>query len=212
MHVTPKQIKMARTLLDWSQADLAEKSDVSRHSIIGLESEKSSLNQSNYLKIVQALERSGVEFTEGNGVRERTSILTYKGHKGFIEFMKMVLETSQSPDADICVSGVDESLFGKWTGDFTDTYLETMNALHQENNFDFRILVEEGDDYDTASNYAKYRHLSSGYFVPSPIYVFGHKVAFIEFTKDNVNIWIITSAQLAAAQRKQFNLSWERCK
>jgi predicted transcriptional regulator len=67
--VTTRQIKAARALLDWSQADLAENSGVSEPTVARLESMDGELGgrQLTAKKIRAAIERAGVMFIDENG-------------------------------------------------------------------------------------------------------------------------------------------------
>jgi transcriptional regulator with XRE-family HTH domain len=67
--VTTRQIKAARALLGWSQADLAEKSKVSEPTIARLESVEGELGgrEVTAQKIQEALEAAGIVFLESNG-------------------------------------------------------------------------------------------------------------------------------------------------
>jgi transcriptional regulator with XRE-family HTH domain len=75
--VTTRQIKAARALLGWSQADLAEKSGVSEPTVARLESMDGELGGRRVTaeKIREAIVRHGVEFIDedggGAGVRLR---------------------------------------------------------------------------------------------------------------------------------------------
>ena len=70
-----RQVKAARALLDWSQDRLAEASGVSSPTIGRLEAEDGELGglAETGEKIRRALEKAGIEFTNGNapGVRLR---------------------------------------------------------------------------------------------------------------------------------------------
>ena len=67
--ITTRQLKAARALLAWSQADLAKRSGVSEPTIARLESFDGELGgrEETTRKIRQAIERAGVEFIEENG-------------------------------------------------------------------------------------------------------------------------------------------------
>lgn len=75
--VSIRQIKAARSLLAWSQSDLAQSSKVSEPTIKRLESQDGELGgrADTGEKIIDALERAGVIFVdengEGHGVRLR---------------------------------------------------------------------------------------------------------------------------------------------
>jgi len=67
--ITTAQIKAARALLGWSQADLASKSGVSEPTIARLEAVDGELGgrEGTVEKIRTAVERAGVEFIDENG-------------------------------------------------------------------------------------------------------------------------------------------------
>jgi predicted transcriptional regulator len=67
--ITTGQVKAARALLGWSQADLARRSGVSEPTIARLEALKGELGgrEGTAGRIRTALETAGVEFIEENG-------------------------------------------------------------------------------------------------------------------------------------------------
>jgi transcriptional regulator with XRE-family HTH domain len=68
--ISIRQIKAARSLLGWSQDDLAERSGVSKPTIGRLESQDSETvggRQETSDALVAALEKAGVEFIDENG-------------------------------------------------------------------------------------------------------------------------------------------------
>ena len=67
-----RQIKAARALVGWSQADLAQRSGVSDPTIARLESAEGELGgrEGTGEKIRRAIENAGVEFIDENGTGE----------------------------------------------------------------------------------------------------------------------------------------------
>jgi transcriptional regulator with XRE-family HTH domain len=67
--VTTREIKAARALLGWSQADLAAHSSVSEPTVARLESVDGELGgrEETADKIVTAIQKAGVEFIDENG-------------------------------------------------------------------------------------------------------------------------------------------------
>ncbi|MFP4098291.1 MAG: helix-turn-helix domain-containing protein [Alphaproteobacteria bacterium] len=214
MGISRHQISAAMALLGLMQKDVSAGTGISQVTVSNMlrGDEAWTTKQSTIDKVVTYLEDMGVEFLPNEGLRRKphSSIVQLEGRKGFLDFMRMVLDSAQSPDADICVSGVDERLFEHWVADETEEHLRKITALHDKYGFSFRIMIEEGDNQVPASSYARYRRLPSGYFTPSPVYVFGDKVALIEFDYENAFVWVINSRKLAKAQRRQFNLVWDR--
>ena len=71
MLTSPKQIKVARILLDWTQKDLADKSDVSLDTIRRLEQDRGFVkaNSDTLRKISKTMESSGIQFISELGVK-----------------------------------------------------------------------------------------------------------------------------------------------
>ena len=71
--LTPPQCRAARGLLDWSQIELAERSELSESTVRDFEKGRRTPSQTNLDAIRRTLEEAGVEFIEGNqhGVRMR---------------------------------------------------------------------------------------------------------------------------------------------
>lgn len=74
--MTPAQLRAARALLDWTQAQLAEKANVGLNVVKSFEKGASDPRQSTVIALRKALARGGVELTEagrehGPGVRLR---------------------------------------------------------------------------------------------------------------------------------------------
>jgi predicted transcriptional regulator len=68
---TAAQVRAARALLDWSQADLAAKAGVSTTAINGVERGKADPRVSTVTALRRALEAAGVEFLGDEGVKLR---------------------------------------------------------------------------------------------------------------------------------------------
>jgi transcriptional regulator with XRE-family HTH domain len=66
---TTRQVKAARALLGWSQADLAQHSGVSEPTVARLESADGDLGgrEGTAAKIMNAIQRAGIEFIDENG-------------------------------------------------------------------------------------------------------------------------------------------------
>jgi transcriptional regulator with XRE-family HTH domain len=207
--ITPAQCRMARSLLNWTQTQLAEHCDLAPMTITKFEKEGGDKRPEarTLEKIRRAFESGGVEFTDYEGVRRKPrGIITFKGRDGFAEFIWDVYETAKTKGGEICVSNVDEALFTDWLGIEVDTaYMEKMKEL---DNFNFKILVQEGDWNFTASSYAEYKWVPKEQFFSVPFYVYGDKLAFLLFGED-VNIHVIDNPDIAAAQRQQFDMSWK---
>lgn len=77
MILTPALCRAARGLLDWTQSDLAERSDVSRSTIRDYEGSRHDVHRATAAQIRRAFEEGGVVFMEvegcGMGVCQKSS-------------------------------------------------------------------------------------------------------------------------------------------
>lgn len=71
LKIDGRHISAARDLLKMTQDELATAAGVSRHSVVNIEKGGTVTRESTLTKIREALERRGIEFTNGNkpGVR-----------------------------------------------------------------------------------------------------------------------------------------------
>lgn len=67
MSVTAAQCRAGRSLISWSQTELANESNVSRATVADFERETRTPHQNNLEAIRSALEAAGVQFIEENG-------------------------------------------------------------------------------------------------------------------------------------------------
>jgi transcriptional regulator with XRE-family HTH domain len=73
--VKPAQVRMARAALNWSLAELAQAAGVHRNTVSNFERGKYSGDPEKLAAIQHALEKAGIEFTNGEepGVKMRRS-------------------------------------------------------------------------------------------------------------------------------------------
>lgn len=210
MSITGNQIGAAMRLLGITSKDVCEGADISNVTMTRVLSGEVAKEKTKQ-RVVAFLESKGVEFLEHEGVRKKpkATVQQYEGKEGFVAFMKDVLETVTEHGGEVCVSGVDESQFEKFAGEYLKTHISLMTALKRQKDFMFKILVEEGDENLVASSYAEYRHVPKGSFMPVPFYVYGNKLAIIMYRGDDVSISVTESASTANGHREQFNAVWE---
>jgi transcriptional regulator with XRE-family HTH domain len=65
--ITPEQSRAARALLDWSQSNLAGRSNLGESTIRDFEKGRRTPSTNNLVAIMRALEDGGVIFIEKNG-------------------------------------------------------------------------------------------------------------------------------------------------
>ena len=87
---------------------------------------------------------------------------------------------------------------------------ERMKALGDK--ISMRCILRDGDANFAYNSYISYRWMTREQFDPSPLYVYNHKLALINFSKDDADIIVIEAPAMAHAVRKQFDFIWQHCK
>lgn len=208
MAITPAQSRAARALLNLSQADVAKDTSVGQTRLSRFENPDTDFRLSvrSLTELEQFYHSRSIEFTDREGVRRKPiGFIELRGHEGFKEFIYDVYATVKN-GGDICVTNVDERQFEYWQGVHAGDYLSKMGAV---NGLRFRAIVQKGDTYFTASEYARYRTLDEKYFTGVPTYVYGDKKAEILFDDDTVTVFVIDNTKLADTQRRLFEMAWE---
>lgn len=207
--ITPTQMRAARAMLDVPQGHVAEHLGIAANTLSKIESGQSDISASRMSDIERFYERSGIEFTENEGVQWKTGgVVSYKGKSGFLDFMDDVYETMKS-GGDVFVSNVDEAHFIKWLGDQANMHVARMQKIQ---NLNFRILVAEGDNNTVASDYASYRALPEDRFGNIPLYLYSDKAALIVFSEDDVEVFVIVHSAISKYFKNRFENTWEQAK
>ncbi len=207
MNINSRQISAAMKLSGLNNKSLSDGTGISLATITKVLQDAAKDNTKQ--QVIDYIESQGIEFID-NGVRmhPKVSVEQLEGKVGFNIFMQDVRAHASNPNVDICVSGVDESLFDKWHDD-VNRHVAIMNKLHSVSDFKFRIIVKEGDNNHVASGYARYREIPKNQFHPTAVYIYADKKAEIIFDRDNVSIFITNSPKMANAYRATFNNIWE---
>ena len=206
---TIEQIRAARALLDWSQSDLAEHSGLSQTGIARIENGTNQPNSRTLAKIEEAFDKASIEFIGERGVQRRSDeVKMLRGHKGFVEFLNDVYNVTRTntKNLDVVVNNVAEAQFLKWERDFADVHETRM----RETGARYKIIVEEGDKNFTASKYAEYKWVKSDLFSSISYYIYGDRTALIDFSEDDVLVFIINSETVANFYRTEFERVWAK--
>ncbi len=132
--ISPDQIKAARALLGWSQADLAEKSGYSVPAINNIEKGTYEARSNTIADVIQTFEENNLEFIDG-GVRipaENLRIKCYEGEEAFVQLFKKLVRSFENEDSELLLSGVDENYlmlnYRAMTKKFQDRLNQNPNA------------------------------------------------------------------------------------
>lgn len=198
-----KKIKELRLLNSFTQEELAQKANVSYASLTKIESgviKKPSLQVVE--KIAKALE------VQIENITSQSSIVKIFNNKDCIsKLLDNVYLTLKGTKGEVYISGIDERKFLATDADKITSHISrlTKAKIHE------RLLAREGDTKFFAGPQSEYRWVPDSLFNPTPIYVYGNKLAMIVWGPPQ-QVVIIENYELADAYRKQFLFIWERSK
>ena len=207
--INSDQIRAARGLLKWTQADLADKADISLNSVKNIENELTELTSKMQGKIYEAFFKYGIEFLPNSGVRRLDDrVIIYENEREHLAFFESVSAYAQKTGGPIFVDGVLEAKFLELLPDkdARDRYVSNMSRIE---NIDFRIICEKGVNQNFVAPYAEYKEIESEYFSPVVYYIYGNRVALILWSKPH-KIISIKDPDLVKSYSRQFLRNWER--
>jgi len=202
-----RQIRAARALLSWSQADLARAANMATSSIKNIESESSSARKDTIAQIFGAFDLNGVEFMPGTGVRLKNDIVAvHDGKRATAALLDSIYTHAQTaPEREVCIIGLDETFSIDTDGaQLLTRHIERLNAVGVRE----RLLICEGD-MRFVNTPDCYRWLPRAYFTRiAPIYVYGDRIAIYSGSLRRRTI-IIEARPLAQHMRMIFALLWD---
>lgn len=209
MHVTPKQIRLARIALDWTQSELARRAGVSKDTVVKVEKERTRPQQVTHEKLVETLRAAGIEFLEANGIRERqTHVKRYDGVDGFRAFMDDVYAVAKQHGGDICLLNSKPRLWREILGaDWYAMHSRRMAALGDR--VRVRIIVERGER-DFVLSFAEHRWSRNDRWRGKVFYAYGPKLGFLDFRGDGIHITVLEEAEFSESFRIMYDVVWER--
>ena len=202
-----RQIRAARALLNWSQADLARASDMATSSIKNIESESSSARKETIAQIHDAFDLNGIEFLPGTGVRFKNEVVAvHDGKRATAELLDNIYAHVQAaPHREVCVIGLDETFTIETDG---AALLQTHTERLTKAGIRQRILIRQGDTRILNAPEC-YHWLPTQHFThKAPIYIYGDRVAVHSGSLRRRAI-IIEAKAMAEHMRMLFALLWD---
>jgi len=211
--ISPSQCRAARALLAWSQPDLARRSRMHVQTISAFENETGTPTKKTLSRLKETLEKAGVEFIESEGIRRKNSeIHKFSGPEGFEAFLDDVYKTAitqGTPEAptQVYLSNVVHENWIKWMGESKwNNHVRRMTK--DKDLMDVRIIVKEGDHHFPAIDYAQYKWFPGHIFNEKSFYSYHDKLAFLDFSENNVDIVVMQQPDFASGYRTLFNIAW----
>lgn len=207
--ITVPQIKAARGLLDWSQNDLAERTNLTQRTITGIETGKARPSFASLKLIESAFEEGGIEFIE-DGVRYKKGYLTViKGDDfgdRFVDYIYSILEKSDIKE--VLLNGINQEHLPPEARAKVVEYTKKIEALGVTERF---LVPETMEVQFMTGKVSQYRGLPWDYFSDTtPTFIFGDYTAVMMF--DIHEVWIVKNRPYALFQRKQYELLWQTAK
>jgi len=128
----------------------------------------------------------------------------FAGEDCGLEIWRDVRATALEPGDYMCISGLEEQAY-------LDTYREGLLQFIAElktRGVRQKLLICEGDHTLLEGEHLEYRWIPKGHFNPTPIYVYGSKLAVLIWQPIRQAL-ILDNELLADAYRKQFLFIWE---
>lgn len=210
MAITTAQIRGARGLLDWSQAELSRRTGISTTSIGNIESGNTQARDSTLQLIRTAFERSGVDFVGLEGVRLQSDFIqTYRGAEGFKEFMEHLYETAKTQGGEIILFNAHPAHWYRWLG---EEWFRMHSKRMQElgNRIHFKITSRAGEQLFMSKDFAEYRWLPEDVFNMRALYAYGSNIAFVNFEENDVSVIVLKQAEFSSAFRTLFDVTWDK--
>lgn len=203
--ISIEQIKAARALLDWTQEELAAAAGLSKPSINTLERRIANPKVETLGAIQKALEKAGVEFTDGPGVKLQSSVLKtqiFEGEDALVRLCRDMFDTLVDTDKELMISGMVERKVRDWGGKRILAEIER----RLKHKIKTKILICEGDT-NLIEPAHHYRWMRKEFFPTTPTYVYDNKYAIFLWGPPK-KIVIIENAEIAESFRKQFLAHW----
>ena len=205
MTITTAQMRGARGLLNWSQSELSKRTGISTTSIGNIEAGNTQARENTLKVIRQAFENAGIEFIGTEGMRKKNeNIYSIEGHDALDRLLDDIYGTLARSGGEVLGFGVEEKTdvspeeFQK-----INNYLNKLKAA----NITERLIIREGDNNMVAPQ-EFYKHLPKEYFAPHPFYIYGDKIALINWST-HTKIFIINSPLFAETFTRAFNFIWD---
>ncbi|MER2519482.1 MAG: helix-turn-helix transcriptional regulator [Bdellovibrionales bacterium] len=211
--ISGPQLRAARGMLDWTREQLADEAGISQETVKNIEHGIFRPQESTTSAIIKAFAVHDVVFTENDGVQiKKDSVIRLEGKDGFKKFVDDIYQTAKAVysidgSKPICGSGIDDDVFKRQIGDYLPVHFDRMSKIK---GLKIKLLaVKQESGILPVGDYRIHRYITGSYSLV-PFYVYGNKLAIINFSvKDSPNVIIINSEVVADSYRQQFKVMWD---
>jgi len=206
-----EQIRAARALLNWSQTDLAKATGLSLNALSNLEKGQSTPRVDTLVLVQTALERAGVEFLSGMGVRLKGEVFEMEKIEGDNLIAKqlddMLTHLHETGQREILYNGLDNTRFASADPGMIDVYMGYFRKF-KDLGIVQKVLLLEGDmNFVAPDNH--YRWISRDLFGEIPYGVYGDTTSIFLWGPPQ-RLVQLRNAAIAETFRRQFYLLWDK--
>lgn len=201
--MTIHQIKAARALLDWTQADLAKAAGIHLNVINNIERGTSSPRQNTLDRVQAALEGSGIAFLGARGVelkRETVAVTKHEGPHFIRGFTADILSAAGAQEEVLSILS-DIRNFSAHDPDGTKDYYAQKTAR----GFQERLITRDMPGFYPRHS-ETYRVVAPELLGPVDMVIYADRVAHLFWGANEVII--MKNPDLAATQRRIFEHLW----
>lgn len=199
--ITGKQIAAARSLANWTAAELAERAGLSRDGVMKIEADAVQPREGTLADIRAAFGDAGIEFID-RGVRWKDdTVKVLEGEDAYLDMLEDIYKTLHKSGGEVLwlCSNDQLSIKGEYEAELRI----------REAGIRFRSLIEEAKT-ETVWPRSEYRQIPSRYFHHNLQVIYANKVARV--LEGGKRILLVDNRELAAAARNLFDLIWSLMK
>ena len=205
LYISPDLVKAARALLHWQQSDLAGAAGLSLNAIKNYERLIGTTRDSTILIIQNSLEKAGIEFMPGGGLRHVDEIATiqrFKGKDFIAKWNDDIYAAVRKQGEQILESSMDEALW------FHPLYCQASReyeAWSLRMNIRRKTLITEGQNVFPAPRHI-YRVLPPQTIGKITYTIYADRIALVLWKKQQV--LVLRNASIMETFRNQFAYLW----
>ncbi len=205
--LSPEQIKAARALLGWSQADLAKRCGYSLPAINNIERGIALARPETMADIQQAFELSGVQFIDGPGVRIEEAFFRIKileGINGALQLFRNIVYVLEKNGGDLYFSGINEKFL---KDNIEEALLSFQIKLADLKDIKVKMLCTPQQDAGLTFKNGEKRLVTKNSYPLTPCIIYQDRVAHL-YIENPFRIMVMTHQATAELAQQQFNFIW----
>lgn len=205
--VSADQLKAARALLGWSQADLAKKSGYSLPAINNIERGLYKAHSATMEDIIQTFEQNGIQFLDGPGVRLENTNLRIKCYEGIDAlhylFQKIGIALEEN-DKELLICGMDEKFL-------KENFSKELSKLQKQLKTNpVRILTYK--KFSEGMSFPQFHKKVANDTVPLlPCFIYAGRVATV-LLDNPIHVMILYNDKLSQDYVHYFDYLWQQTK